>query len=871
MRSRTSERRGAEILRYRPPEDESPRLPPVLIERERLTATIEASTRQGTTLVCAGAGWGKTVAVRAWAATTSRSVGWLTLTAADSDPDTFRSRLFAVLGRAGGVGPASAPPADCAVAAHECAATLDDFVLVLDGVDEICEPRVLEDIRALLRYPSNQLAVVLLARVEPRLSLHRERVSGELTDLRDSDLRFFDDECAQLLARHGVELTVGDARRVQRRTGGWPAGLSLAAAFLGGGSGADRRVEGFTGALPAVAAYLTHEVLSGLPASVRSFLRRTSLPDEVCAGLADALTEGSDSARLLENLEQTNALVTACGEKAGWYRYHPLLRDLLRYELSREEPGAGAEIHRRAARWYDDENDTLAAIRSAVAGAHWPFLARLLETGGGPLALAGDHTALVAALNRVPASAYLTDARLELCTVLLRYCAGDYEAVPKYTGRIRRRLAGRFEVERRSIEVTLRTLELAAATAQGNFTTRTAAATDILDRLAAVPTAQFPALLQYRSLALGSKGVGLFWTGRQDKAERYLEAARAAARIAGVQRVELDAQGHLALLAYLRGFPEEAREHAVACHELAVQTAADGSRTGQSHSPDCVAAYVALVLVESDRQNVPAARQALLAAQAARAGSDALSSVLVDVAHCVYSRLIDDVPTARTALRRIRSETLLLRTASTVARWVALVEAEIDLVDGHPERVEAQLAGRDPLTRREAICLARAEIALGDFRGAESLLARLGTTPADLAGVVDSCIREVLLGLARRRTDRMLGLPAPEAVGFGSERWLPDRPSPLIADLLTDSSSGGSIGGTAGVVVPPVDRLSEREDDVLRYLPTMLSAQEIADELHVSVNTVKAHLKSIYRKLGASRRREAVMRARGLGILGAPD
>ena len=64
-----------------------------------------------------------------------------------------------------------------------------------------------------------------------------------------------------------------------------------------------------------------------------------------------------------------------------------------------------------------------------------------------------------------------------------------------------------------------------------------------------------------------------------------------------------------------------------------------------------------------------------------------------------------------------------------------------------------------------------------------------------------------------------------------------------------------------------LEHLTERELIVLKYLPTMLKAGEIADDLFVSVNTVKAHLRSMYRKLGVSNRREAVERARALGLL----
>jgi LuxR family maltose regulon positive regulatory protein len=64
-----------------------------------------------------------------------------------------------------------------------------------------------------------------------------------------------------------------------------------------------------------------------------------------------------------------------------------------------------------------------------------------------------------------------------------------------------------------------------------------------------------------------------------------------------------------------------------------------------------------------------------------------------------------------------------------------------------------------------------------------------------------------------------------------------------------------------------VEPLTERERAVLEYLPTMMSNSEIALQLRVSVNTVKTHLKSVYRKLGVERRRDAVLRGRQLEII----
>jgi LuxR family maltose regulon positive regulatory protein len=87
----------------------------------------------------------------------------------------------------------------------------------------------------------------------------------------------------------------------------------------------------------------------------------------------------------------------------------------------------------------------------------------------------------------------------------------------------------------------------------------------------------------------------------------------------------------------------------------------------------------------------------------------------------------------------------------------------------------------------------------------------------------------------------------------------------LIGEVLELARAGSTV--TANGIAPLHEPLSERELTVLRYLPTLLSSSEIADELFVTVNTVKSHLKSIYRKLEVSSRREAVARARDLGLI----
>jgi LuxR family maltose regulon positive regulatory protein len=90
-------------------------------------------------------------------------------------------------------------------------------------------------------------------------------------------------------------------------------------------------------------------------------------------------------------------------------------------------------------------------------------------------------------------------------------------------------------------------------------------------------------------------------------------------------------------------------------------------------------------------------------------------------------------------------------------------------------------------------------------------------------------------------------------------------PAWFVQDVLAaiEASAKTTSSGAEGLVDP----LSEREQVVLSYLPSWVSSSEIAAELYISLNTLKSHLRSIYRKLGASSRREAVVQARSRGLL----
>jgi LuxR family maltose regulon positive regulatory protein len=869
-----------------------PRPPPAFVPRPRLVEALDAGARHPVTLVSAGAGWGKTVLVASWAATGEPpgAVAWLSVDQEDNTPGAFWSNVVAAL-RATGAVPADSDLAELGVRPTvnegliaRITAAVDRLrgpvVLVLDDLDAVGDPRVLSGLGVLLRYQPDQLRLILVTRSDPPLALHRLRAAGLLAEIRAADLEFTAEEAAELLAQHGMRLGPGELRAVLDRTEGWAAGLRLAAIYLT--TRTDRRdIDGFAGDKGAVADYLIGEVLAHQPPEVRRFLLYTSIVDQLTADLADTIVGGSSSQAMLEQLERSNAFVIGLGEKPGWFRYHGLLTDLLRHLLAVEEPDVARDLHLRAADWYSRNHAAVKAVLHAAAAEDWPLVGRLVGGGVAPFILSGDREALVSVLRRLPPQQLDATAELNVCGALLMFDARDYDAIPRWIADARRLLAGRAPADREAVEMVLRSLEVAIARVRGDMPALVSAASDILRRLADVQLSAVPSMLQYRAIALNNKGVGLLWTGALDRADRYLWSAVMAARAATVELVEINASGHLALVEYVQGALGEARYRAESARELA-------ERRGWSTALQVVAAYLALALTALERNDLTAADEALThGLDAHHSDPEVAQWIGLRVAQIRLLLARQELEASRAMLARTRREAANVSVAQLLHRWLALAEAELDLAADRPDRVAAILAqpvDDGPVGQRERVCLARAALAVGDLDRADDLLAPVRDAAMDLVAAVEAWVVTALIAESRRRgtvsADAIaaaVALAAREGirrpfVAISRRQLIPllerhlmvrREADEFVADLLADLARDGAPAAAPALTA----ELSDRERDVLRYLPTMFSAGEIAAELHVSVNTIKAHLRSIYRKLDVSRRRDAVEHARALGIL----
>ena len=367
----------------------APDVPGWAVPRPRVTKLITQGTRWcPLTVVTGPAGAGKTMALALWSAAQPGPVGWVGLDEFDDRPGAFWSYVAAALRRSGVAVPgelpvvASGPVADHVFLLRMASAlAVQDppVTLVIDDLHLLTDPEALKGLDFVLRNAGPGLRLVACSRMDLLLPLHRYRVAGELAEIRASDLAFTVAEAALLLGQHGITLAPDSLECLTRRTEGWAAGLRLAAISMGAHPDPAHFVTELASEDNALTGYLVEEVLNAQPPEVRDVLLSTSILEQVSAEAASALTGDEQASRILSALARANAFVQPVG--GGWYRYHTLLAEVLRFKLRREHPDRVAVLHRRAARWYERDGRLTDAVRHAARAGDWPLAAGMVVDG----------------------------------------------------------------------------------------------------------------------------------------------------------------------------------------------------------------------------------------------------------------------------------------------------------------------------------------------------------------------------------------------------------------------------------------------------------------------------------------------------------
>jgi LuxR family maltose regulon positive regulatory protein len=736
----------------------------------------------------------------------------------------------------------------------------------------------------MLRAPTD-LRFVFASRRDPQLGLHRLRLDGDLTEIRAADLRFTLDESRSLLEEAGVRLSGSALTLLHERTEGWVAGLRLAALSLAGHPDPDLFATSFSGSERTVAEYLLAEVLGRQSKHVRHLLTRTSVLGRVNGELADLLSGSPGGGRILRELEQANAFVVALDTQRSWFRYHPLFADLLQLELlDTAQQDELARLHGAAAGWFAEHGFAVEAVRHAQAAPDWDLAARLLFDHWFGLVLDGQAATADELLAGFPVSQIAADAELTALLAARELNRGSFGDAERHLHLAAERSASVPAGRRGHLQVALAMFRLTLAQLRSDLPLAVEEAQRLVEPAVTLAAAEMGLGEELRAMALLRLGTTEFWTGRFEEAERHLEHARTLARQIGRPYLEFASLVHWARAELGRSFAlglEPSRQ--------AIELA---RRHGWADDPLAGEAYLVLGAALVWRGRLDEAEPWIQRAErAVRQEAEPAAALGLHYVRAQFElargREKDALAAFRAAERQAERLVAPHRLAAqlrasllqTLIRIGAIQQAEQALDElGEEERETGEmratmaalrLAQDDPLaataalgpvvngsvlminqlSETEALLLeATARDALGDPSAAESALER-ALDIAEPDGAILPFLLHPVPGLLERHPRHRTAHPS------------------LISEIVSLLAGASRVASSPDQPLAPHEPLSESETRVLRYLPTNLSAREIADELSVSWYTVKTHMRHLYAKLGTHTRHDTVDRARALGLL----
>jgi LuxR family maltose regulon positive regulatory protein len=419
-------------------------------------------------------------------------------------------------------------------------------VLILDDYHQVVGRAVHEQLAFFIsRMPAN-LHLVLATRSDPMLPLARLRASGELAEVRTDDLRFGPIEAQHLLNDViGLGLAPNDIQLLHRRTEGWAAGLYLAALSLAGRADTAAFIRTFAGDNRHIVDYLMAEVLDGQPADLRGFLLRTSVLGRLSGSLCDAVLQTSGSASVLQKIERENLFVVPLDTSRRWYRYHQLFAELLRTELRRTEPDLVADLHRRAATWFEAEGLIDEAVRHLLAAGDIARSADLIAADWADEFIGGGVSTISGYLDLLPEETVLRDPRLSVARAWIALSVGQLDDAAEW-------------IEAADTRSATDTAEGQAISSQvvllrAIHSFKTADVAVALETAARAITLDFGEAPLGRSRAYCIYGSALYFSASISEAQAAFQRAVQLAEKVGDRRARIYALGYLALISAERG------------------------------------------------------------------------------------------------------------------------------------------------------------------------------------------------------------------------------------------------------------------------------------------------------------------------------
>jgi LuxR family transcriptional regulator, maltose regulon positive regulatory protein len=877
---------------------------PNLVLRPPLIQRLDEGLSSKLTVVSAPAGYGKTTLVSAWASECKCPVAWLSLDGDDNEPRRF---LTYVIGATQTINPdlgrdtlgmlQSVQPIAILNLLPEWINQLDDlqvqFVLVLDDYHVITSPEIHTAITFILDHLPPHMHLLLATRSDPPLPLPQLRGRGQLTELRQADLRFSEEETAAFLKQiSGIELPALEIDVLVDRTEGWIAGLQMAALSMRNKKDISSFIAGFGGSHEYIVDYFASEILNTLPEQARSFLLKTSFLDRLCGPLCDQVTGQSGSQQMLERLQEANLFLVPLDDERIWYCYHQLFAGFLSKSFKQDHRTEVPELHLRASQWFEQNEFPQQAVEHAFMALDFPRAARLLEAVAEPVLGSGEHIWLLKWIEKLPDDQMQAHLRLSIVRAAIFDSTGSVQEAEGTLGWIEAQL------ESQALDPAVQDYVVGRVAALRSINAIQRGDVDKANLNARVALDKLPKGTQreasWRAYSLIAVGLSNFANGEPAKARGNLDLAMRDARLAGNPFTFLEVTTYLVEVLWIQGRLKEAIE-------ICEEGLSFIGKNKLGSAPMSGKVLLGFCFLCCERYDLLQAEEFL------DRGLHLVGSVAVamDQAWGCYVKMRYLVARGDFLAAEVAaSEAGSLSQISELPLWVgsgisalkAVIWVRLGKLDEAGEILEKRGILADSEIRysyqREYLSLAALLIAKDDFESAANLLDRIiGWAEArkQYRTLICALTLKSIMFVGLKEMQKALQSLASAIELAEPEGYLLSMVElgETIAPVLYQAVQKGIHPGYASRLLegfketypyplekpktqkPPPGSLTPlrpREVEVLKLVADGLTNKEIANQLHLSLRTVKFHMTSIFTKLGVDNRLQAVAKAKTLGI-----
>jgi LuxR family transcriptional regulator, maltose regulon positive regulatory protein len=863
-----------------------PSQPVHVVDRPALRRRLDAVVDHSITLVVAPAGAGKSVLLGQWAGTHPElQFVWLEIVPSDDDPVRFRRRLLnglagidptfvdvSPLTSVRGEGLGDAFLNDLAIQMTE----LPEVIIVLEDLHHLSNAALLSDLARLSELLPGNVHLVLSSRADLPIAWSRQRMRLDVMEIRQADLAFDDTDSAELLERiSGQSFSADSVTALVNRTEGWAAGLQLAGMTLRLHEDPDDFVTQFSGTDRLIADYLSEEVLQAQSHDRRQLLLQMSVPDEMSADLIGYLTGTPNVQGILEELERESMFLVPLDSSREWYRFHHLFRDLLRFRLRAEDPDLESLLLHKAADWHLERGVADLAVECLMSARDWDAALDLIHVRGSEIFERGEMATAIRWLSNIPEFVRADQREVNLLLGFLLGTEGQAAAAEDVTRRVRvDPNASRGEAA--CAQAFLASLAQFRANHEMSIDMAEEALV-MLDDLS--DDEPMPAVLNLgdidslRTMTLISGGRSHFLAGRLGEARTWLKSGLASTGAAySIWRVS--GLGSLALVEAWSGNIDFAET-------LADEALSVAQSVGMLGHPSTADAYLAITLAALERGEP---RRAAISLHEGTIRAEANRRTQLSW----VARL--ELALLRAAEGEFEQSAAVLSSSQHPAGPPPpIVDDRLRALEVHLLRLRGYLAEASRVSERgrsgsEVLRFERVAVALstGQTDHARKLMnsslsdAEVDNPAADLRAELQLAWMSSVEGSADTTQIHLL-----QALELGGRHSLVEifvQAGSAIVQLVAGLQSNRTafreaiLRRSRELSSPSpgddlVDPLTDRELEILSYLPSRFTNSEMAQRCYVSVNTIKTHMTHIYRKLDVANRNGAIRRAQEIGLL----